>query len=60
MNEIKVPKMNCQGCVNRITEELSTGGFEFEVVLETKVVKVAEPNVKAAKKLIKKAGFKPE
>ena len=60
MVEIKVPNINCQGCVKKIEEQFSTKNLEAEIILETKIVKVNEADEKLAKKLIKKAGFKPE
>ena len=57
MVEIKVPNMNCIGCVNLIDKQLSTKLTNYEIILEEKIVKVEEANFKMAKKLIKKAGF---
>lgn len=57
MIELSVPKMNCLGCVQKITERLDTANFTFEVDLDKKVVRVNKENEKTARKLIKKAGF---
>lgn len=57
MEEIKVQNMNCMGCVGLIEKELSAKLEDYEIILETKVVRVKKVDVKIAKKLIKKAGF---
>ena len=59
--DIKVPKMNCNGCISKISVSLLTKGIEADFDLENKLVKINDDiDFDTAKAAINAAGYEIE
>ncbi len=60
MTDIRVPKIMCEACCEKIKKSLQEAGIQAEINLRFKLVTVADEDVERAKEAIQHAGYEVE
>ena len=60
MTDIRVPKIMCESCCEKIRRSLQEAGIQAEINLRFKLVTVDDSDVERAKEAIHHAGYEAE